>query len=66
VQTPSLITCDHCGYAALVVFVPGQGSGAPQMLPDVSHRDDGTYVSIVCPNCGQREQWIAPPGELVE
>jgi hypothetical protein len=36
------------------------------MLPEVSHRDDGTYVSIVCPNCGKREQWIAPPGELVQ
>jgi hypothetical protein len=66
VITPTLLICDRCGHAALVKFVPGKSPGAPQVLPQLSRRDDGTYVAIACPNCGEREQWIAAPGEPVE
>jgi hypothetical protein len=66
VKTPELLICDKCGHAALVVFLPGHREGTPQLVAQLSYREDGTYATIVCPNCGKREQRIAPANEPIE
>lgn len=60
VKTPDMLICDKCDHAALVVFTPGHRAGVPQLVARLSFREDGVYVAIACPNCGQREQYLAP------
>jgi hypothetical protein len=59
-DVPTTMLCEHCGAEASLELAPGKWAGVPLDLPSVVYKSDGTYAVIICPNCGRREQKIAP------
>lgn len=59
---PTTVPCEKCGAEA---HVPRQSTDEDAMsghMPGYDQRwQEGFWVTIHCPNCGTREQQLAPP-----
>jgi|RhiMethySRZTD1v2_1073278.scaffolds.fasta_scaffold2863139_1 hypothetical protein len=61
-QMPSEILCERCGQQARVLTQFIDNNELAGMIPeDDARRTNGFAVRIDCPQCGERDQAIAPP-----
>lgn len=58
------VTCELCGEKAdIVQNMHVDPSGKRLEWPKVAVKSDGIYFAIKCPECGEREQCVAKPGD---
>ncbi len=61
---PISLKCDVCGAVAKVAMNSHEdASGKRIEWPKASMKSDGLYFAISCPNCGEREQFLARSNE---
>lgn len=61
---PLQVVCEVCGDKSDVVKnVHVDAAGKRLEWPRASAKPDGIYFTISCPNCGEREQCLARPGD---
>ena len=61
---PIQVVCEVCGHnAELVKHVHVDATGKRLEWPKATVKPDGIYFAISCPNCGEREQCLARPGD---
>jgi myo-inositol catabolism protein IolC len=61
---PIHLPCELCGSQAMVAMHSHtDATGKAIEWPKATVKEDGIYFSIDCPQCGNRDQLMAKPGE---